>query len=87
MVTKPPILALKEEDQIKERIRYNTEIIKLFVVSLIATGGGVLALILGDIDTGREVVFTAGGIIIAVLCIVMIYQLNQVIKKLINNGK
>ena len=54
-------MALKEEDQIKERIRYNTELIKLFVVFLIATGGGVLTLIIGEIDSGREVVLTAGG--------------------------
>ena len=77
-------MALKEEDQIKERIRYNTELIKLFVVFLIATGGGVLTLIIGEIDSGREVVLTAGGMIIAIICIVMIYQKHQLIKELIN---
>jgi uncharacterized membrane protein YjjP (DUF1212 family) len=79
-------LPLADDEKVKEPIRYNTEFIKLFVVTLIATASGVLSLLLGDVKRGPEIVFTAGGIIIAVSCIVIIYKLNQIIKNLINNG-
>lgn len=80
-------MALKEEDQIKERIRYQTELIKLFTVFLIATGGGVLTLLLGKVDTGPEVLFTSAGMGVVVFCIRAIYTKNVSIRNLINHGK
>jgi hypothetical protein len=80
-------MAMKEEDQIKERIRYQVELIKLVIVFLVATGGGVLSLLLGGMNTGREVIFTAVGIILLVCCIRLIYVKHHAIKNLIDNGK
>lgn len=77
-------MALKEEDQIKERIRYQTELVKLFVVTFIATTSGVLALLSDRVDNGAEVVFTAGGLIIAIICVGMIYVKHRIIRDLIN---
>ena len=61
--------------------------IKLIAVLLIATAGGVFALILGEINSGKEIVFTAGGMIIAVFCIRILYLRYRITQKLIDNGK
>ena len=34
-----------KEDYLKEKIKFNTEIIKLLVIVVLATGGGVVSLI------------------------------------------
>jgi hypothetical protein len=60
-------------DRIKEQIKFNTEIIKLIVVFLIATGGGAISLILSGLERGRDVVLAAAGMIIAVVCIIITY--------------
>lgn len=49
-------------DRIKEQIKFNTEILKLVVVLMIATGGGALSLILEGFDKARDVILAAGGI-------------------------
>ncbi len=80
-------MPLQEADQIKEKLRYHTELLKLFAVLATATGGGVLTLLLGEMKNARDSVLVAGGMIIVVICIRMIYIKNQVIQNLLNNGK
>jgi hypothetical protein len=60
-------------DRIKEQIKFNTEIIKLIVVLIIATGGGSISLILTGLGRGRDVVLAAAGMIIAIICIIITY--------------
>lgn len=71
-------------DQTKEQIKFNTEIIKLIFVLFLTTGGGVITLVINEIDTGAEIFFTAGGMIIAVIVLYSRYTLTQ---KLIDSGK
>jgi hypothetical protein len=52
-------------DQTKERIKFNTEIIKLLVLLFIGSGGGVIFLLLQGVTMGRQVVIIAGGMIVA----------------------
>jgi hypothetical protein len=52
-------------DQTKERIRFNTEIIKLLVVLFIGSSGGAISLRLQGVTMGRQAVIVAGGMIIA----------------------
>jgi hypothetical protein len=80
-------VALVESDEIKERLRYHTELLKLFAVLAIATGGGISTLLLGKMEYARHYVLVAGGMIIVVICVRMIYIKNQVIQNLLSNGK
>lgn len=52
-------------DQTKERIKFNTEIIKLLVLLFIGSGGGAISLLLQGVTMGRQVVIIAGGMIVA----------------------
>jgi hypothetical protein len=70
-------------DQQKEQIRFHTEVIKLLAILLVGAGGGVISLIIDGVDTGREVVFTAGGMILNVICIRIMYARYHAIQKMI----
>jgi hypothetical protein len=80
-------LALTDSDKIKEQIRYNTEIGKIIAVLFVGTMGGMISLLLGRVDTGPELVFLLGGLIISPSCIAILYTLYTVTQKLISNGK
>jgi hypothetical protein len=58
-------LALKKVNQVtdekKERIRFNTEMIKLLMLLFLASGGGVISLLLQGVSIGREGIILAGG--------------------------
>jgi hypothetical protein len=79
-------LTLKPEDQIEEQIRFNTEIIKFLAVTLIATLSGVLALVISRGSTAVENLFTAGGMIVAVICIGAIFRRYSETRKMIDDG-
>lgn len=53
-------------DQTKERIKFNTEIIKLLVLLFVAFGGGAISLLLQGVTLGKQVVIIAGGMIFAI---------------------
>jgi hypothetical protein len=55
------------DDQIKEPIRFNTEIIKIFSCLFVATGGGVASLLIKGLSNGREAVIAAFGIIFVIV--------------------
>ena len=48
--------------------------IKLLVVLLFGTVGGVISFILKGIHTGKDVIFTAAGIVVATVCVVIGYR-------------
>ena len=80
-------MPLQEADQVKEKLRYHTELLKLFAVVGSATGGGILTLLLGEMKYARHYVLAVGGMIIVIICIRMIYIKSQVIQNLLHNGK
>jgi hypothetical protein len=49
------------DDLNKERIKFNTEIIKLLTLLFITTGGGGLALIVDGLDTPTKQLFGIAG--------------------------
>lgn len=55
------------DEKVKERVKFNTEIIKLLVLLFITTGGGALTLIADGIDAGGEVVLAMGGMVFAIV--------------------
>jgi hypothetical protein len=73
-------------DRIKEQIKFNTEIIRLIIVLMIATGGSALTLIITGLRHARETILAAAGMIVAVVCWVVtvkVYKITQdLIKKL-----
>jgi len=74
-------------DQQKEQIRFNTEMIKLLAVLLFGTGGGAITLIVDGVNSGRKVIFTAAGMIMAVICFIMIYIRYGITQKMINDRR
>ena len=74
-------------DQQKEQIRFNTEMIKLLAVLLFGTGGGAITLMVDGVNSGRKVLFTAGGMIVAIFCLILIYGRYSVTQKMIRDGK
>ncbi len=72
-------------DRTKEQIKFNTEIIKLIVLLMVATGGGALSLIIGGFSHGaRDAILAAGGMIIAITCLVITYKQYRITQHLIN---
>ena len=54
------------DEKVKERIKFNTEIIKLLVLLFITTGGGALTLIADGIGAAREAVLAFTGMVFAI---------------------
>ncbi|MBT1699897.1 hypothetical protein KK083_23625 [Fulvivirgaceae bacterium PWU4] len=71
-------------DRVKEQIKFNTEIIKLIVVLMIATGGGALSLIITGLTHARDVILAAIGMILAIICWVITFKRYKVTQDLIN---
>ncbi len=73
-------------DQTKEQIKFNTEILKLIVLLMVATGGGALSLIIDGFSHGaRDVILAAAGMIIAVTCLIITYKRYRITQHLIDN--
>jgi hypothetical protein len=70
-------------DQVKEQIRFNTEVIRLIAIFLLATGGGVVALIIGGVDSGRKIFFVTGGLLTIFACIIGFYRTYTETQKLL----
>jgi len=74
---------LAKEDQIKEDIRFKTEVLKLWTVVFIADSGGIVSLLVNSANTAVRNFFVAVGILIFAICIVTIISDSKRIKKLI----
>lgn len=72
-------------DRVKEQIKFNTEVLKLIVVLMIATGGGAVSLILHGFTHAREVLLSVAGMIIAITCLVIAYIRYRITQHLINS--
>ncbi|MEO9968138.1 MAG: hypothetical protein ABJF11_20265 [Reichenbachiella sp.] len=62
-------MALNEQERsaIAERIRFNTEIIKLFALMIIATATGLFTLMLSGITEAREFFITFVGMVVLIM--------------------
>jgi len=74
---------LSESDKIKERIKFNTELLRLYVVGLLTIGGGTVAIIDRGAFNGRENFFIAIGMFLLVFLIRPIYKSFKTINRLI----
>jgi hypothetical protein len=69
-------------DETKERIKFNTEIIKILMIVFVASGGGVISLILSDLPNGKDVIITAAGMIMAITSGILVLSLYRETLKL-----
>jgi hypothetical protein len=74
------------EDFAKEQIKFNTEMIKLLAVLLPGAGVGCISLIINGISKASGVIFTAWGILVVIVCIVLIYKRYVITQKIISDG-
>lgn len=70
-------------DRVKEQIKFNTEIIRLIVVVMIATGGGTLSLIIIGPTYARKAVLIAAGMMVVFVCWVITYRYYRLTQALI----
>lgn len=67
---------LADEKYVTEAIKYYTEIFRLVWISILATGGGALSLLLGD-STGMKLIFAIVGLLLVVLLLDGLRRLNK----------
>jgi len=60
--------------------------LKLAVILFLASSGGLISLILDEVDTGKEVFFAAAGIVFATVCLVWTYNLHHKTLNMIRDG-
>jgi hypothetical protein len=68
----------------KELIKFNTEMMKLLGIVLIATLGGAITLIVGGPMNGPKAVFVFFGLLLSTAIIYLLYQLYKSTNTLIN---
>ena len=71
------------EDQLKERIKFMTEMLRLTWLSLLAATTGTVGLLLGQLGTKQRFFVTCGLVSIAGFVVAVCYLINE-IKTLIN---
>ena len=69
-------------DKNVEQIKYETELLKLMALFILAVGGSALGLLLGERTTVRRVLMSL-GIIVSLALIVGVWRQHTVIRKLI----
>jgi hypothetical protein len=69
-------------DKNVEQIKYETELLKLMALFILAVGGSALGLLLGERTTVRLVLMSL-GIIVSLALIVGVWRQHTVIRKLI----
>ena len=70
------------KEHLTEQIKYLTDLLRLFWISLLAIGGGTASLLLGELSTLR-VIFAAGGIVATIVSAVFMRRLDGRIRELI----
>jgi membrane-associated phospholipid phosphatase len=71
-------------DRTKEQIKFNTEVLKLIFVLMVASAGGALSLIIDGLAHARDVISAAGGMIIAITCLIITFIRYRITQHLID---
>jgi hypothetical protein len=77
---------MAEKEYLTERIKYFSDLLKLFCVFLIAIGGGTLSLLLGDL-TKAKVILASLGTGATIAFVIGVRVLDKEIRKLIDSLK
>ena len=60
-----------QKEELSEKIKYLTQLLKLTWVSLLAVGGGAVGLVLGDLTLYRKFAAGAGLLLVTILVLVL----------------
>lgn len=74
---------LTRDDKIKEKIKFNTEVLRLTAVSILAIGGGTMSLIDEGVFNGRRNFMIAFGLILSIVLLRFLYHSIMTINKTI----
>lgn len=66
------------DDQIKERIKYYTEWIRLLWITLIGLSGGISSLVL-TLDSSVRIILLVFALVLAIGVVVMVFRLHRAI--------
>ena len=73
-------------DRDTERIKYETELLKLMALFILAVGGSALGLLLGE-RTSVRLVLMSLGIVVSLVLIAGVWRQHTVIRKLITESR
>ena len=69
-------------DQAAEQIKYETEVLRLTWVTVLALGGGTASLLLSEL-TGRRLILAGAGVVSILVLIVTGWRLDRKIRRLV----
>ena len=73
------------DEKVKERIKFNTEIIKLFALLFMAAGGGTVSLIVNQLPGSADGFFAALGMVIVIAscitCLIIVRDTSNLLNK------
>ena len=73
-------------DKDAERIKFETELLKLTAIAMVAIGGGSIGLLLGDLTLVR-VILAGGGLLVTLGLVVVLWWQRRYIRSLIEQLK
>lgn len=70
-------------DKNSEQIKYETELLKLMAIFVLAVGGGTIGLMLGE-RTGVRLFLTFSGVLLTVLLVVGVWRRHRTVRRTIS---
>jgi len=71
------------QDKVKEKLKFNTEILRLTVVGILTIGGGTVTLIDQGVFSGKRNFIIAFGFVLLIVLSKLLYQAVKTITKTI----
>ena len=73
-------------DKNSERIKYETELLKLMALFVLAVGGGTIGLMLGE-RTGIRLFLTLSGVLLTFLLVIGVWRRHRTVRRTISRIK
>lgn len=73
-------------DKNSEQVKYETELLKLMALFVLAVGGGIIGLMLGE-RTGVRLFLTFSGVLLTVLLVIGVWRRHRTVRRTISKIK
>ena len=73
-------------DKDTERIKYETELLKLMALFILAIGGGAIGLMLGE-QTSLRLLFILSGVSLSLLLVIGVWRQHKSVRRIISQIK
>lgn len=73
-------------DKDTERIKYETELLRLMALFILAIGGGAIGLMLGE-QTSLRLLFILSGVSLSILLIIGVWRQHKSVRRIISQIK